>query len=98
MPFVLDEVFRRVGKRREDYIVLRPVNPACQYRWSDGSRLDIPFALEDVIKNIEQFAPGEGAHARAYLERLESLLSVPVDMISTGPDRDETIVRRHPFI
>jgi len=38
------------------------------------------------------------ANARAYLERLESLLSVPVDMISTGPDRDETIVRRHPFI
>jgi adenylosuccinate synthase len=38
------------------------------------------------------------ANARAYLERLESLLSVPVDMISTGPDRNETIVRRHPFI
>jgi adenylosuccinate synthase len=35
--------------------------------------------------------------ARAYIKRLEELCGVPVDMISTGPDRDETIVLRHPF-
>jgi adenylosuccinate synthase len=35
--------------------------------------------------------------ARAYLERIEKLAGVPVDLISTGPDREETIVRRHPF-
>jgi len=37
------------------------------------------------------------ARARAYLERIEAICGVPVDMISTGADRDETIVRRHPF-
>jgi len=36
-------------------------------------------------------------NARAYLERIEKICGVPVDMISTGPDRDETIVLRHPF-
>jgi adenylosuccinate synthase len=36
-------------------------------------------------------------HARAYLERMEAICGVPVDMISTGADREETIVRRHPF-
>jgi adenylosuccinate synthase len=35
--------------------------------------------------------------AQAYLKRMESLCDVPVDMISTGPDREETIVLRHPF-
>ena len=35
--------------------------------------------------------------ARDYLARIESLTGVPIDLISTGPDRDETIVRRHPF-
>jgi len=35
--------------------------------------------------------------ARAYLDRIEAICGVTVDMISTGPDRDETIVRRHPF-
>jgi adenylosuccinate synthase len=37
------------------------------------------------------------AKARAYLERIEAICGVPVDMISTGADREETIVRRHPF-
>jgi len=35
--------------------------------------------------------------ARAYLERIAEICEVPVDMVSTGPDRDETIVLRHPF-
>jgi adenylosuccinate synthase len=37
------------------------------------------------------------AAARSYLKRLEQLAGVPVDVISTGPDRDQTIVLRHPF-
>jgi adenylosuccinate synthase len=37
------------------------------------------------------------AAARAYLARLESACGVPVTMISTGAERDETIVARHPF-
>jgi adenylosuccinate synthase len=35
--------------------------------------------------------------ARAYLQRIEELCGVPVDLISTGPDREETIVMRHPY-
>jgi adenylosuccinate synthase len=37
------------------------------------------------------------ANARAYLERIEALAGVPIAMVSTGPDRTETILRRHPF-
>ncbi len=37
------------------------------------------------------------AEARAYIKRIEELVGVPVDMVSTGPDREETIVLRHPF-
>jgi adenylosuccinate synthase len=35
--------------------------------------------------------------AREYLARIEALCGVPIDLISTGPDREETIVHRHPF-
>jgi adenylosuccinate synthase len=35
--------------------------------------------------------------ARDYLQRIAEICEVPVDMVSTGPDRDETIVLRHPF-
>jgi len=37
------------------------------------------------------------AAARAYLSRIEQLCEVPIDIVSTGPERAETIVRRHPL-
>jgi adenylosuccinate synthase len=37
------------------------------------------------------------ANARSYLERLQTLVGVPIHIISTGPDREQTIVRQHPF-
>ena len=36
-------------------------------------------------------------NARRYLERIAELCDVPIDMVSTGPDRNETIVLRDPF-
>ncbi|GAM69782.1 adenylosuccinate synthetase [Vibrio sp. JCM 19236] len=32
-----------------------------------------------------------------YIKRLEELTGVPIDIISTGPDRNETIIKVHPF-
>ncbi|MCE2656812.1 MAG: adenylosuccinate synthase [Rubrivivax sp.] len=37
------------------------------------------------------------AAARRYLERVQDAIGVPIDMISTGPDREHTIVLKHPF-
>jgi len=43
-------------------------------------------SLEDLPEN-----------ARAYIRYLEEKIEAPIDIISTGPDRNETIVLRHPF-
>lgn len=37
------------------------------------------------------------ANARAFIQRIEDLVGVSVDILSTGPDRRETIILRHPF-
>ena len=37
------------------------------------------------------------ANARAYLECVQRLIGAPIDMVSTGPDRDHTILLRHPY-
>jgi adenylosuccinate synthase len=37
------------------------------------------------------------ANARAYLDRIEALVQTPIDLISTGAERDQTIIIRHPF-
>jgi adenylosuccinate synthase len=35
--------------------------------------------------------------ARNYLKRMEAVCEVPIDIVSTGADREHTIVRRNPF-
>ena len=37
------------------------------------------------------------ATAQAYLDRIQTLCEIPIDIVSTGPERDETILKRHPF-
>ena len=37
------------------------------------------------------------ANAQAYIKKVESLAGVPIDIISTGPDRNETIIQRDLF-
>ncbi|WP_334189810.1 adenylosuccinate synthase [Noviherbaspirillum sp.] len=79
----------------------------------DGKRTDIfPVGAEDAARcqPIYEEMPGWKessvgaksmdalpANARAYIARIEQLVGVPIDMVSTGPDREETIVLRHPF-
>ncbi len=35
--------------------------------------------------------------ARAYLQRIEDVVGISIDIISTGPERNETIILRHPY-
>ena len=45
------------------------------------------------IKSYDDLPP----NARDYLARIEALAGVPIDIISTGPDREQTIIKQHPF-
>ncbi len=36
-------------------------------------------------------------NAKAYLNRLQEVVGVPIDIISTGPERNQNVVLRHPF-
>jgi adenylosuccinate synthase len=82
------------------------------YRINGEVSPDPPVSVEDYagIEPVYEELPGWRestvgvtayealpANARRYLERLQALVSVPIDMISTGPDREQTIVLRHPF-
>ena len=83
------------------------------YRLPNGQVVDYPpMAAEDydVVEPVYETMPGwqestvgitEHSQlptaALAYIKRIEVLTGVPVDIISTGPDRAETIILRHPF-
>jgi len=75
---------------------------------ASGSLMDIDSykALEPIYEDLPGWTePTVGAksldelpeNARAYIRYIEAAIEVPVDIISTGPDREETIILRHPF-
>jgi adenylosuccinate synthase len=89
------------------------LNLGVGYRLSDGSKSDIlPVGADDLgncepiyeempgwsenTAGIKEFAQLPKA-AQNYLKRLEEVCATPIDMISTGPDREDTILLRHPF-
>lgn len=82
------------------------------YRHVDGSPAGIPQHADDYEHVVPEYETLPGwseitvgaqrlddlpANARAYIDRIEALVGAPIDIISTGPDRIETIVLRHAF-
>jgi adenylosuccinate synthase len=51
---------------------------------------------QDSTVNAKSFAELPSA-AQAYLRKVEELCETPIAIISTGPDRAETIIQQHPF-
>jgi len=90
-----------------------PTLKICVGYTMDGKRLDlIPTGAEAVARCVPIYETLPGwqtstfgaktydalpSNARAYLERIEQLTKVRIAMISTGPDREETILQQHPF-
>lgn len=89
------------------------INICVGYELPNGKKTDIlPFGADAVAecKPIYETMPGWSestfgvksydalpANAKAYLKRIEEVCGAPVAIVSTGPDREETIVLQHPF-
>ena len=91
---------------------LETIRICTAYRNADGAMVGRPLDSDDYesIKPVYEELPGwsestVGAksldqlpdNARRYIARIEEVVGVGIDIISTGPDREETIVLRHPF-
>jgi len=90
-----------------------PVVRICTGYRRAGQAIDLlPFGADDVAacEPVYEEMPGWTdstvgactwdalpAAAQRYLKRLSELVGAPIDIVSTGPDRDETILLRHPF-
>lgn len=91
---------------------LKTVKVCTGYKGIDGSSMACltSFDQYDHLEPIYEELPGWSestfgvksldelpANARAYIRYIEEKIEAPVDIISTGPDREETIILKHPF-
>ena len=91
---------------------LETVKICVGYQNAQGEAISFPYdcdAWEQVVPIYEEMPGWQETtfgvqtldelpqNARDYIQRIEELVGVPIDIISTGPDRVETIVLRHPF-
>ncbi len=91
---------------------LETIKICVAYRDAGGNKVAMPTHADDYagLVPVYEEMPGwsestVGAkslddlpeNARDYIRRIEGLLATPIDIISTGPDRVETIILRHPF-
>jgi len=91
----LDTIRIGVGYRINGVVSPEPPLTVEGYAGIEPVYEELPGWRESTVGVTDYEAlPG---NARRYLERLATLTQVPLDMISTGPDRDQTIALRHPF-
>lgn len=91
---------------------LKTINVCVGYQDEQGNPLKVPASADQFCKltPVYEVLPGwtestVGAktieelpeNARAYIRFIEQAIGAPIDIISTGPDRVETIVLRHSF-
>lgn len=91
---------------------LETIRICVDYKNADGESITTPVDVEEyeAVQPVYEEMPGWTestvgvksrdelpANALAYIKRLEEVTGAPIDIISTGPDRVETIVLRQPF-
>lgn len=76
-------------------LLTRPPQAAEDFEHLEPIYEEMPGWIESTadVTSLDQLPE----NALAYIKRLETLLEVPIDMLSTGPERDSTIILRDPF-
>ena len=91
----LDVIRLCTGYRYDGEVRSTPPVGADNYQHCEPVYEELPGWKHSTV-GVKQY--GElPVNARAYLDRIQELVEVPIDIVSTGPDRSETIVLRHPF-
>jgi adenylosuccinate synthase len=90
-----DSVFICVGYQTADGEVVESAWDADSYSLMTPVYEEMPGWTESTlgIREVEKLPE----NARNYIARIEEVTGAPIDIISTGPERNETIVLRHPF-
>ena len=85
MPFVVEGIFKAAGKRLEDYLELRRLDPACRYFFPDWSRFDAPGTLAGWDQAVADQFPGDFEGWKRFRRTNEKLWEVSFPVFLDAP-------------
>lgn len=69
LPHTISQLFKRCGKRMQDYIELEKLEVVTKYFFADNSSLVAYSDPDKFADAVDKFAPGEGKNVLAYLRK-----------------------------
>jgi len=74
-PHCLEELFTLANRPMDQYVKLLPVSPLYRLCWDDGFRFDYSNDLDETLRQIRQFAPGDEAGYMKFLKYTEEVFN-----------------------
>ncbi|MEM1203002.1 MAG: phytoene desaturase family protein [Acidobacteriota bacterium] len=98
-PFLIDELFDLFGRRSEDYVTLRSLEPWYRIRFDDGRHLDYSGDMETMLDEIRRFEPRDVDGYRRMLQLTEKIYKVGFEQLGDQPfHRLSTMTRLIPAL
>ncbi len=83
-PFVVEDVFRDVGRNPADYIELVPIHPHYRLHYADGTHFDIG-KVDEVTDQIRQLSPNDVKGYHKWLKILKPIYELGFEQFATTP-------------
>jgi phytoene desaturase len=84
-PFLFDELFELHGRRREDYVEFRQLDPWYRFQFHDGDIFDYGGEIEHTEKEIAKFNPDDVEGYKQLLAHSEKIFDIGFTKLSDKP-------------
>lgn len=85
MPFVVEDIFRHIGRNIEDYLEVVKLDNICRYFWSDGVVLDADSNISKFKENIKQISELDADNLSKFLDYSKTIYDLTADTFLFGP-------------
>ncbi|MEZ4835546.1 MAG: FAD-dependent oxidoreductase [Caldilineaceae bacterium] len=98
MRWVFEDLFRRAGRRLEDYLTLLPLDPLTRYFYPDGSLLDVDEDPQVTARRLAQFDPRDEDGYLRFLRYANTIHDATGDVFIYGaPPTWRTVFQVNPI-
>jgi phytoene desaturase len=96
-PYILEELWTLSGRRMQDYLELRRMDPFYKIRFDDGEIFNASADIAQVRREVARIAPGEEVNFDRYLKDSEAIYNTAFKELADVPfDKLSTLLRAAP--